>query len=298
MKYCDLNKLPYCDLRMGVIFYFFESPAKYRKEIKGIFEEYCELTEAHFTYYYKNEHAGFQPIKNDYRKYFYNFIDKKDFERTARILMTNATKEQMQSIKTEMILANIYPEYPGQIPNRMYFEFLPEIEFGKVLHFIKRTFQKIPCYYCCGSLVVGSNDQYIHKSASLAVQLFRETKCLSDKYSVFMNPSLEFEFKNNKISGSHFVQVLSPELCGIIGPDKITETCSKNKIHYEMEGDYAVIAISKDQYPAGDEEVLERYLVLNELFREIIFEMKKPRLYWKNEEWDRWMKRFDKKIHD
>ena len=113
-----------------------------------------------------------------------------------------------------------------------------------------------------------------------------------------MNPSLELEFKNNKIGGSHFVQVLSPEQYGIIGSDKITETCSKNKIHYEMVGDYAVIAISKDQYPAGDEEVLERYLVLNKLFREIIFEMKKPRLYWKNEEWERWMKRFDEGIHD
>lgn len=292
MQYCDIKELPYCDLRMGVIFYFYDNPAKYKNEIKEMFDEYCNLTENEFLYYYKNEHTGFKYIKKDYKHFFHDLIDKSDFESSEYIFMTNAAKEQMQSVKAEMMMRNIHPEYPAKSANYMYFEFLPTIEYGEVLQFIKHAFWMIPYHYCCGNLLIAGNDQYIHKSRSRAVKLFRETKCLSEVYSVFMNLSLCSGLET-KIFSSNFVQVLSSRLYNTVGLNTIIDVCEDNNIYHELGEDYIIISLAEDHYPAEDNDILEKYIILNNLFKDNLLEMKKPRLYWKSDEWDEWINRFN-----
>lgn len=293
MFYKDKGNLPYMDLRMGVKFYFYENPINCKNEIKEIFHKYCSITNNDFLYYRHNTDMGFKRVKKDYIGFFNKIIDNSTFELTEHIILSNATNEQLQSIKCEMLMVNYHPAYPIRLPNDMYFEFLPTIKYEEIFAFICFACSKIKMHYCCGNPLFGVNDHYPNKSNSCAVKQIKECICLTDKYSVWDNPVFRGKLENG-IDGPNAIQILSEGLYKVIGKEKMLNEYEHYSIYCEDNEDYILTAISKEKIPEYDDEFKDSYIGLSNILRDIVLDINKPQMYWKPDEWLEWKKRFNK----
>ncbi len=291
MLFGEFEKNPYVGLRIGVKFYFYESSAKYKKEIRKIFEKYCDIADGTFLFCACHDNLNLKSFKKEQKKYFNRFIDSSDFESSRYILFTNATLEQVQSVKCEMMLSNIDPDYIFKLPNEMYFEFLPSVCYENICSFVRFVCETMDVHYCCCNALLGTNDHYPNKSKSMAVKLIQNNKCLSDRYSVWSNREL---LKNLKfqIDGPNAVQVLSKDLYSRIGRENLINKCKCNNIYCQDFADYIFLAVSSREL-AADEEFEQAYIALYNVLKDIIIDMKKPQMYWKAEDWIAWRNRFN-----
>ena len=288
MIYRNKGNLTYVDLRLGVKFYFYENPINCKDEIKEIFHRYCSITQDDFLYYRHNTDMGLKRVKKDY----VGFFDNSMFELTEHIILSNATSEQLQSIKCEMIGVNYHPAYPIRLPNDMYFEFLPSINYEEIFAFIYFVCSKLKIHYCCCNPLFGVNDHYPNKSNSYAVKQIQDYVCLTDKYSVWDNPVFRGKLENG-IDGPNAIQILSEGLYKVIGKEKLFNECEHYNIYCEDNRDYILTAISKERMPEYDDEFKESYVALNNILRYIVLDINKPQMYWKQDEWIKWNMRFN-----
>lgn len=286
----EIKNSPYIDLRLGVKFYFYKNPINCKKAIKEIFDSYCNITRTSFIFYRYNMDEGLKCMKKENTQFFNKIIDKSSFSLTEHIILTDATREKLQSIKCEMMLCNHEPAYALRLPNQMYFEFSTSICYEEIFQFIRFACKTIKMHYCICNPLFGVNDHYANKGNSCAVKQIQKQMCLSDKYSVFENPDL---LKNleTKIDRPNAIQVLSDTLYKLIGREKLIGELQHNHLYYEVENDYIIIALSKEKIPKYDEKFIEFYRALSEILKDIILDMKKPQMYWKPDEWDLWKNR-------
>ena len=63
MEFNNLNNAPFCDLRVGIIYYFYDDPQKCKRKIKNLFKDFCILTNPKFLYYRHNKCVGLDKLK-------------------------------------------------------------------------------------------------------------------------------------------------------------------------------------------------------------------------------------------
>lgn len=291
MLYKELSVLPYCDLRIGMMVYFYENPINYKEELKVIFEEYCNITQEKMLFYRYNTDIGLKRMKKDNISFYNDIINGSTFNSTEHIILTNATEEKMQTVKCEMKLSNYEPIYPIRLPNQMYFEFLPSVDYEKILSFICFVCERIKLHYSCCNPLLGVNDHHPNRSYSYAVKKIQNCVCLTEKYSIYANSTLRRGLEGG-IDGPNMVQVLSRDLYSHIGCKELINACKENGLCCDMQLDYIVISVSRDKFPECDEEFEELYKKLNRILVKIKLDLKKPQMYWKPQEWDAWKNRF------
>ena len=290
--YTEIKKLPYFDLRIGVMFYFYDNPIECKKEIKEVFRMYCNITKLPFVFYRydMDENLKMKMIKGGYVQFFNRFIDRNNFNLSKYIILTDATAEKLQNVKCEMMLSNYESSYALRLPNRMYFEFLPPVCYDDLLNFIRSSCKIMKIHYCCCNPLLGVNDYCLTKSSSYAINQIKKQICLSDKYSVFDNPTLLKDLET-KIDGANAIQVFSSTLYSLIGQENLICQCRNYNLYCEVENDYMITAVSKEKIPEYDEEFLTSYIALNNVMKDIISYMKKPLMFWKENEWNVWKER-------
>lgn len=293
MLYAEMKKMPYFDFRIGVVFYFYENASEYKKEIKQIFNQYCTITKASFLYYRHNEDIGLKSLKSDQNRFFNGVIDRSAFDLTEHIILTDATKEQLQSVQCEMMLCNHEPAYPVRLPNEMYFEFLPSIPYGEILAFIRFAWSEIKMHYCCCNPLFGVNYHNINRSCSYAVKQVQKLTCLTDKYSVYDNLLFQKSLET-KIDGPNAILVFSEEMVKLIGRERLIRECNRYNLYCEAKEDCIMVAVSKEKVPEDDEEFVESYIALRQMLKEIMGDIHKPEMFWKPDEWNLWQRRFDR----
>ncbi|MBC2582564.1 hypothetical protein [Clostridium sp. DJ247] len=291
MEFKDLKNQPLYDVRIGVMFYFYQNPNKCKRIIKELFTDFCELTHPNFKYYSYST-AILKKLNMDGIEYFNKTIDESDFDTTLSLSLTDATKDTLQNVKIQFMLENIREEYPCKMPNRMYFECTPEIYWEELVHFIRRSFYSMTYHYVCCNYVMGINDHLLPKSVSQAAKVLRTTNTINDRYSILYNPYFLREI-NKGIDGPNLIQVLSEKIYDKIGFDAIMDANEKGHLTYELGEDYIMLNLLQDKWPENDEELLERYKKLYKLLKPIVVDIKKPQMYWKPDEWEKWRKRFE-----
>lgn len=291
MLYKELSVLPYCDLRIGVMVYFYENPINCKEELKVIFEEYCNITQEKMLFYRYNTDIGLKRMKKDNISFYNDIINGSTFNSTEHIILTNATEEHIQDVKCEMKLSNYEPIYPIRLPNQMYFEFLPSACYEKVFSFICYVCEKIKVHYLCCNPLIGINDHYPNRSYSYAVKKTHNNVCLTEKYSVYANSSLCRNLEVG-IDGPNAIQVFSEDLYNQIGCDVLIKECKENGLFCEMKSNYIVTAVSRQKIPECDKEFVKLYKALYRILKKIILDLRKPQMYWKAQEWDVWKNRF------
>lgn len=291
MEFSNLRNIPFCDLRVGMIFYFYQDPKTHKREIRNLFNSFCGLTNPKFLYYRHNKSVGLSKLKVDGLDYFTTMVDETDFSETQHLILTDSTKESLHNVRIEMMLRTIKEEYIGKTPNWIYFEFKPTISYVEILDFIKQAFYGITYQYSCCNYVIGQNDHWLPKSAAEAIKSLKQTQTITDSYSVLLNPfflnSLE-----NEVDGANLIQVLSRKVYEKIGFKAIIEKSNNGHFTHEFGEDYVILRLSDTEFPGNDISFYEKYKEVSDLLKPITAEIKKPQMYWKQEEWDKWRKRF------
>lgn len=292
MEFNNLSNAPFCDLRVGIIYYFYDDPQKCKRKIKNLFKDFCILTNPKFLYYRHNKCVGLDKLKINGLDYFTKMIDETDFNETQHLILTDATKKSLHNVRVEMVLRTIKEEFVIKTPNWIYFEFKKEQHYIEILQFIKQAFYDMTYYYSCCNYVIGQNDHLLPKSGAEAIKKLKHTKCINDSYSILLN---QFFIKDleNKVDGPNLIQVLSKKLYEEIGFKTIIEKCNNEHLSHEFGEDYVILRISKNEFPTNDEKYFEDYKAMYNLLNPIISEIKKPEMYWKEEEWEMWRRRFD-----
>lgn len=83
-----MKKQPYIDLRIGVMFYFYENPTDCKEGIKEIFKMYCNITnlsELPFLAYKYDADRELRIINSNYIRFFKRFIDRNNFNLSKHI---------------------------------------------------------------------------------------------------------------------------------------------------------------------------------------------------------------------
>lgn len=299
MIYAEMKIQPYIDLRIGVMFYFYENPSDNKNEIKDIFKMYYNITnlaEMPFLAYRYDTDRELRIIKSNYISFFNGFIDRNNFNLSKYICMTDATSESLQNVKCEMMLFDYSDEFLLRLPNRMYFEFLPSVRYDNVFDFVHLVCKKLKIHYCCSNPLFGINDYFLTQSSSYSVKQVQNLICLSDKYSFFDNLMFLKDLKTG-IDGANAIQVLSDTLYNMIGQEKLIFQCNECGLYCESENDYIIISVSNEKMPEYDEEFLTSYVALNDILKDIIIsDIKKPLMFWKQDEWKNWrVRKYEKK---
>ncbi len=291
----DINELqnqPLYGVNVGIIYYFYEDPNKIKQVIQNIFKEYCELANSNFTFYRHNKDLGLNKLKVSAIDYFSNILNETDFTQTQHLLFTDASKENLQSSKVEVMLRTIKDEYLCKTPNWIYFEISPEVPYSEILDFIKQSFYCHTYHYACCNYVLSQNDHLVPKSVSEAIKLLKQTNTINDCYSILTNPYF-LKGLENGIDGANFVQVLSKKIYDIIGFNSIMDMSGKDHIYHEFGEDYVILMLSDERLPNTDDEFLYGYKRLHKLLKPIIADVKRPQMYWKPDEWDKWRNRLE-----
>jgi len=291
MKFNDFNGESLCGIRIGMMFYFYQDPNRVKNIIKELFEEFCDMAQPNFKYYNYGT-PTLKKLKIDGIQYFNKVIDESDFNQTCSLGLTDATRDTLQNVKMQIMFRTIKDEYLSKTPNMIYFEFTPQVCCEQAIHFIRRSFYSMTYHYACCNFVMGINDHLVPNSGSQAMRILRTTNTLNSSYSILANPSFLKEIDKG-IDGPNLIQVLSEKLYEKVGFKSILDENKKGYLNYELGEDYILLSLLQDGWTQNDEELFEKFKSLYNLLKPILVEINKPQMYWKQEEWEKWRKRFD-----
>ncbi|MGG7176446.1 hypothetical protein ACQPU1_02555 [Clostridium paraputrificum] len=297
MELSSISSNPLYETRLGIIFYFYQDPEKIKVKIKRLLKDFKNLSNKDYIYYSHNSLDEFKNIPENGVEFLEKEIGNMDFNESQHLIAVDSTKERMHTIRVEMMLRTIKEDFKSKTPNWIYFELSPYISYSEVLSFVKNAFYDMTYHYSCCNFVIGQNDNYLKRSSSYAIKALKETSIFNDQYSILFNPSLLKSLKD-KIDGPNYIQVLSKELYEKIGFENIFNKCEEADIYYEFGEDYVIFSLSKDKLIKSENELFEKYVMLNELISPIIGEIDKPIMYWDDDEWVQWRNRFLDKSKD
>lgn len=280
----DANEL--CDIRKGIMFYFFENPNK--DEIKKIYNEFCRITNAEFKYYFINK--GYYK-KVSQKNLFNKWLENTKFDNSEIIEMTDATKDKLQQVKIHFALSDYNEMDVCNLPNTIYLECPVKISWNEIYKFILEASKNQKYYYICSNYVVGKNSFLSPKSMSKGIEMLRNTNVVNDRYSVWENFSFMMNMKSG-IDGPNFIQILSKKLYENIDINFL-KVYKENLYRYTINNDYLILDLVNEEKVLEYEELFKQYKKMYSVLKPIILQIKKPKMYWKDEQWSTWVKRFE-----
>ncbi|HOJ78577.1 MAG TPA: hypothetical protein PLZ08_10910 [Bacillota bacterium] len=291
MQNCYKN-IPLFDMRIGMIFYFFNNPNNFRSYFIEFLRDFESFTNCEFLLYRHNKEAGMNKLKMSGMDYLVKLFNETDFNQTQHLILSDGNKDNLQNHRLEMILRTIKPEYPIKSPNWIYFELPLDTDFMDVFSFMKHAFLGMTFHYACCNYILAQNDYLMPKSSAETIKRVKQSQFLNDPYSVWLNPFFVKELENG-IDGVNYIQLLSKRLYQQIGFEEIINNSKTSTYYHEFGEDYVVFSLSRDSWPqAFDETLFNKYKSLYNVLKPIILEIKKPLAYWKSDEWEVWIKRF------
>lgn len=275
-----------CGVRKAVIFYFYDNPEK--DIILKLYKEFNEIFNPIYTYY-SYDNTKLKKIDGDYNKFIEELFNEMDFNKTNVFTLTNATKKSLQNFKLRCSLRNNNLEVKLKVPNWIYFECPENTEWNDILYFIKNACYTKTYFYICSNNVVSINDFAGLQGNIEAIEIIKNTFMINSDYSILMNPSFLLNLTKG-IDGPNLIQVLSANFLSKVGFENILREDMLDNLRHEMGENYVIIDLLK--YEDNTSMLSEKYHQIYQLLKPIIINIEKPKMYWKDEEWNEWRRRF------
>ena len=157
-----------------------------------------------------------------------------------------------------------------QFPSYLYCEF-PLKDFVNVKTYTIEIFKLLHCQYACGNHVIAYNP-HISKSFTKAMRYLEKTKTYSNRFSIYKNPNFirHILAKNRKITFEGIDGINSIQIYSLDWFNKI-----KSDFVYDE-----------------DEQLVNYYRELYNIYKPIIVNFDKPVGFWKKDNWNAWRNRF------
>ena len=276
----DSNQL--CDVRKGIMLYFYEDPDK--TEIKRIYDSFIKITGAEFKYYFQNN-GYYKRVRN--KNLFYDWIESCKFNCSEVLSLTDATMDKLQNNEAYFSLSNYNENYFYNSPNTIYLECSCKISWDKIYKFILEANNTGKYYYICSNYVIGINCHLGTRSKVEGIKMLNKSKALNIWNFVWYS----FDFMDNMrqgIEGPDYIQVISPEVYKKLQMDNFKSNDFRCTISNNL-----IIDLVEQNYSIEDNRIEDVFKKLYLLLKPIIIDIKKPKMYWKDDKWEQWRRRFE-----
>ena len=283
--------------RFGIAFYFYGISKQQKKNIKEAFYKFLNIIPYKFEYYssignlkkLKDNVKAIEKINN----YLDNYINFN--EDIVDIEFTDANISQMSNIYFNVHLTD---DTEIQFPSYLYCEF-PLKDFVNVKTYAIEIFKLLHCQYTCGNHVIAYNP-HISKSFTKAMRYLEKTKTYSNRFSIYKNPNFirHILAKNRKITfegidGINSIQIYSLDWFNKIKSDFVDVAVNKGLLKLEQTKQYALTQLPYNDFVYDeDEQLVNYYRELYNIYKPIIVNFDKPVGFWKKDNWNAWRNRF------
>ena len=283
--------------RFGIAFYFYGISKQQKENIKEAFYKSLNIIPYKFEYYssignlkkLKDNVKAIEKINN----YLDNYINFN--ENVVNIEFTDANISQMSNIYFNVHLTD---DTEIQFPSYLYCEF-PLKDFVNVKTYAIEIFKLLHCQYTCGNHVIAYNP-HISKSFTKAMRYLEKTKTYSNRFSIYKNPNFirHILAKNRKITfegidGINSIQIYSLDWFNKIKSDFVDVAVNKGLLKLEQTKQYALTQLPYNDFVYDeDEQLVNYYRELYNIYKLIIVNFDKPVGFWKKDNWNAWRNRF------
>ena len=285
---------------IGIVFFFFGKPSEKRVEICNVIERYFQVVPNKMRVF---GHQG-SSIKTTRGKvfpdYLLNKIREHDFYNSFTFQLYDFDKTKAHSAGLELSMTDFDgKEFFGvHNPNRLYFEFPSNTAFSDIIDFMKSTFTLIECRCALCNPVISENQYYFPMSYRKAISALKDdpTFFSKDGYFFKFNNDVQYEV----LCGVNLIQFYSIEYSTLFNKIDTNElskftTYSSSSAYYMFDILNDLESKSLSQFSDHELKVLlERFKRMYKMLKpmSVSFENKKDR-YFKSDEWDEWIKRFE-----
>ena len=294
-------------IKKGVIFYFYSNPNK--SILKELVSDFDEISGSKFSNYMFSTNE-IKEIAGNWKDFFKKIVDEANFNSSFVLTLTDDTEDQIHSSLINLVLVNKTENGVLSSPNRIYFEFNDKVLWKDIYLFISRACFSLSYHYVSAGYNVSINEFYGNKSSSLGAKELRKNKIMNSYQSTWNNGYFLSQLKDN-ISTPNIIQVLHESLYSKIGFSSINSAYEQNLIHYELGEDYVILCIPEIDLNEEniivtipefnlieDDDIIKGKLLSDlknqyNLLNPLVAQYKRPLMYWSDEEWNGWIKRFE-----
>ncbi len=282
-------------IKKSIIFYFYENPDN--EQIKDLILKFKEMCEPEFLYYrYMN--ADFRVIKN--KSKWDDLLVKKllmsNYRDTVTFSMTDSTKDSLQKSLISFCLREINNRL-SYMPNQIYFECEKNISWEKIYSFIQKANQIGKYYYISAGFNIATNNQLYPQSVAKGVKEVQRYRVFGEFKTILDNGNFKAKLREG-IEGPNIIQMLNEDIYQKIGLESFRKAAQEGILDYKLEKEGILISIINNDLDVENNEIdIElvdfRMKKLYEFLKPIILKIKKPTMFWKADEWERWMNRYE-----
>lgn len=272
---------PYCRSTMGAIFYFFGDPKNHIEVLEKAFNAAIEL----YRQPKGNESTanGYSfPFKGDPAAKFRKFLDSETFATRTKFELTASTKREVKEGRI-LVMASAPIAGGVTIPNFLYFEYPNFTDIDLLVEKIKQAVSARLFFLVLCNPVLAVNAATYPRSGSAAVKAITSGKaigkCADDTW---LNPDYR------RILGRCGPELLDgPNTISAFNSDLPEESLSQ----IDWENALALVDRSVPGYIFLRASSPEDRKILAASVKNLVADLPKPRMFWKEELWNNWRAR-------
>lgn len=279
MKRPDNNVL--FGIRKGIAIYFNDVINK--EQIKEIVCMLVDMTGVNFTGKRAQGEPKIRLVRGGWERVFDNTFRGSTFESSNVLMLTDATKDTLQTTQLYMNLWN-----PCRSASCILVDCMVDIGWETIIDFIRAISRMLHLQYVSAGYNVVSNDFWYPGSAAYSLKFLQTVKYANSEWTEWLH--LDF-FVNKGICGPNLVQFLPDKLWASV--EGAVRQCDLTCTPLNSGMIVDILEHKDGNVMEPDKDVLlDRLSKLYQALRPIIVPVVKP-MFLKENEWAAWQRRFE-----
>lgn len=268
-------------IRKGIAIYFNDVIKK--EKIKEIIRIVADITGVTFTGKRAQSEPKIRLVRGSWERVFDNTFKNSTFESSNVLILTDGTKDALQTTRIYMNLWN-----PCGSPSCILVSCMVDIGWETICTFIQTVSKMLHLQYASAGYDVVSNDFWYPGSTAYSLKFLQTVKYANSEWTEWLN--LWFVL-NEGICGPNVVQVLSGKLWEPV--EKAVYQCDFTCAPLNTGMILDILDHKDGKLIEPEKDVLfDRLSKLYQALRPIIVPTVKP-MFLKENEWAAWLKRFE-----
>lgn len=267
-------------MRKGIAIYFNDVIEK--EQIKEIVRMIVDMTGAIFTSKQAQGEPKIRQIRGRWERVFDNTFKNADFGCSNVLMLTDGTRDSLQTTQIYMNLWN-----PNKSTSCILVNCMEEIGWESISAFIQTVSEMLHLQFASAGYNVVSNDFWYPGSTAYSLKFLKTVKYANSEWTEWL--LLGF-VANEGICGPNVMQVLSDKLwVPVEEQTRPCASCATLKTGVLLD----ILDHKNGELLEPEKDVLfARLSKLYQAFRPIIIPQHKP-MFLKEREWESWQKRFE-----
>lgn len=269
-------------IRKGIAIYF--NNAIEKEQIKEVIQLLVDITGVTFTGKRAQGEPKIRQVRGGWERVFDNTFKNSIFDSSNVLILTDGTKDSLQTTQIYMNLWN-----PNKMPSCILVNCMEDIGWDVIATFIQSVNKRINLQFVSAGYDVVSNGFLYPGSAAYSLKFLQSNKYANSEWTEWLNPGFLLA-ANSGICCPNIIQFLPNQLWARV------ESQVRQYAHcIPLSGGVLLDILNHtdgELVEPEQDELLDRLSTLYRTLRPIIVPTAKP-MFLKETEWDAWQKRYE-----